>query len=861
MAWHYSNSNTRIDSIQCAMPCALGNSTKGVLRITKEMFDDNGVSVAIQKNSSHSGPQSDSTASLGFNVRNANTPVHLFFHLELAKLFDKSKKKLYMANMIWPFKLTIFGEVYTLISRGFWADSHYWGKVMCNVNGVLGVWMHDDPQNAGYARLVDTVAGSIGGAHQDTSWVIYSRGWTTEEAAPPKFNINWPPPLAEAPSPLNHLLEEDLLPWDRSTPQSPLADVQRKTVEPLVAKATLGRPKKEKESLSTFQFKPAMDLVDPDAEILQARREASWHVHLPSNLIKLAPKAGSAALTKVLGTKEAPAPKKAAATKNVPAPKEVPATKKAPAPKKVPASKKALKISSICLITILSLTFLQRFPKEMGILARPPKFNINWPPPLAEAPSPLNHLLEEDLLPWDRSTPQSPLADVQRKTVEPLVAKATLGRPKKEKNPSVLFNSSQRWIWLIPMLKYYRRAAKPAGIEAPAPKKSGSNQECASTKRSAGNQEGTSTKESAGKQEGTKDILNLPDHNPQPHILTTIPEGDGHTSKVEVDNVNGPLSNNSKIGHELDFTLLQSTNGWPPKFNINSPPPLAEATSPLNHLLEGDLLPLDRNTPQSPLADVQHETVEPLVAKATLGCPKKEKESLTTFEFKPAMDLVDPNAEILQAHREANWHVHLPSNLIELAPKAGSAALTKVLGTKKAPAPKKVPATKNVLAPKEVPATKKAPAPKKVPASKKALALKNGPVPKKPPASTSCTPLTSQAAAITPFQPALLTDADWERMAACGDAYWKSHQKEQTAAEIRMSSQDNKPPTPSQLPPTFHPKSCLNNSILNQSQKRKITGCSSIKTPDNKQVACENWIDVNDVNAANDDDQRSSNSK
>ncbi|KAI7950590.1 hypothetical protein MJO29_009264 [Puccinia striiformis f. sp. tritici] len=708
MAWHYSNSNTRIDSIRCAMPCALGNSTKGVLRITKEMFDDNGVSCSNPKEllslwstiglhgiSGIQCPQckanskktklrkakpivEDSAVLTPSNNLNklsiisfleANTPVHLFFHLELAKLFDKSKKKLYMANMIWPFKLTIFGEVYTLISRGFWADSHYWGKVMCNVNGVLGVWMHDDPQNAGYARLVDTVAGSIGGAHQDTSWVIYSRGWTTEEAAPPKFNINSPPPLAEAPSPLNHLLEEDLLPWDRSTPQSPLADVQRKTVEPLVAKATLGRPKKEKESLSTFQFKPAMDLVDPDAEILQARREASWHVHLPSNLIKLAPKAGSAALTKVLGTKEAPAPKKAAATKNVPAPKEVPATKKAPAPKKVPASKKALKISSICLITILSLTFLQRFPKEMGILARPPKFNIN------------------------------------------------------------------------------------------------------------------------------------------------------------------------------------------------SPPPLAEATSPLNHLLEEDLLPLDRNTPQSPLADVQHETVEPLVAKATLGCPKKEKESLTTFEFKPAMDLVDPNAEILQAHREANWHVHLPSNLIELAPKAGSAALTKVLGTKKAPAPKKVPATKNALAPKEVPATKKAPAPKKVPASKKALALKNGPVPKKPPASTSCTPLTSQAAAITPFQPALLTDADWERMAACGDAYWKSHRKEQTAAEIRMSSQDNKPPTPSQLPPTFHPKSCLNNSILNQSQKRKITGCSSIKTPDNKQVACENWIDVNDVNAANDDDQRSSNSK
>ncbi|KAI7947564.1 hypothetical protein MJO28_009472 [Puccinia striiformis f. sp. tritici] len=824
MAWHYSNLNTRIDSIRCAMPCALGNSTKGVLRITKEMFDDNGVSCSNPKEllslwstiglhgiSGIQCPQckanskktklrkakpivEDSAVLTPSNNLNklsiisfleANTPVHLFFHLELAKLFDKSKKKLYMANMIWPFKLTIFGEVYTLISRGFWADSHYWGKVMCNVNGVLGVWMHDDPQNAGYARLVDTVAGSIGGAHQDTSWVIYSRGWTTEEAAPPKFNINWPPPLAEAPSPLNHLLEEDLLPWDHSTPQSPLADVQRKTVEPLVAKATLGRPKKEKESLSTFQFKPAMDLVDPDAEILQARREASWHVHLPSNLIKLAPKAGSAALTKV-----------------------------------------------------------------------PPKFNINWPPPLAEAPSPLNHLLEEDLLPWDHSTPQSPLADVQRKTVEPLVAKATLGRPKKEKESLSTFQFKPAMDLVDPdaeILQARREASwhvhLPSNLIKLAPK-AGS----AALTKVLGTKEAPAPKKAAA----TKNV-------PAPKEVPATKKAPA-PKKVPASKKALKISSICLITI-LSLTFLQrfpkemGILARPPKFNINSPPPLAEATSPLNHLLEEDLLPLDRNTPQSHLADVQHETVEPLVAKATLGCPKKEKESLTTFEFKPAMDLVDPNAEILQAHREANWHVHLPSNLIELAPKAGSAALTKVLGTKKAPAPKKVPATKNALAPKEVPATKKAPAPKKVPASKKALALKNGPVPKKPPASTSCTPLTSQAAAITPFQPALLTDADWERMAACGDAYWKSHQKEQTAAEIRMSSQDNKPPTPSQLPPTFHPKSCLNNSILNQSQKRKITGCSSIKTPDNKQVACENWIDVNDVNAANDDDQRSSNSK
>ncbi|KNF03050.1 hypothetical protein PSTG_03645 [Puccinia striiformis f. sp. tritici PST-78] len=45
-------------------------------------------------------------------------------------------------------------------------------------------------------------------------------------------------------------------------------------------------------------------------------------------------------------------------------------------------------------------------------------------------------------------------------------------------------------------------------------------------------------------------------------------------------------------------------------------------------------------------------------------------------------------------------------------------------------------------------------------------------------------------------------------------------------------------------------------TIVDQSQKRKITGCSSIEAPDNKRVACDKGNDVDDVNAVINDDQR-----
>ncbi|KAI7957038.1 hypothetical protein MJO28_004133, partial [Puccinia striiformis f. sp. tritici] len=57
-----------------------------------------------------------------------------------------------------------------------------------------------------------------------------------------------------------------------TTPRFPAADAQHKKVEPPVAEAKLGRPKKGKES--------AMDVVDPEAERNQARYKANRSVHL-----------------------------------------------------------------------------------------------------------------------------------------------------------------------------------------------------------------------------------------------------------------------------------------------------------------------------------------------------------------------------------------------------------------------------------------------------------------------------------------------------------------------------------------------------------------------------------------------------
>ncbi|OAV90028.1 hypothetical protein PTTG_28449 [Puccinia triticina 1-1 BBBD Race 1] len=105
----------------------------------------------------------------------SQAPPHLYFHIDISSICNEDEQQDFMGKMIWPFKLTVSGEVYNLISRGYWGADHYWG--------VTGVWLHNDQINAGFAQLVDPLPGSISGAHPHTSWLIYSRGWTNNEAA------------------------------------------------------------------------------------------------------------------------------------------------------------------------------------------------------------------------------------------------------------------------------------------------------------------------------------------------------------------------------------------------------------------------------------------------------------------------------------------------------------------------------------------------------------------------------------------------------------------------------------------------------------------------------------------------------
>ncbi|PLW16793.1 hypothetical protein PCANC_15395 [Puccinia coronata f. sp. avenae] len=88
-------------------------------------------------------------------------PPHLYFQVDAVPLIGISKKVEFMEQINWPFKLNVLGEVYTLISCGYWGNNHYWVKVLRTVQGVTGVWLHNDLDNAGYAQMVDSVPGSI----------------------------------------------------------------------------------------------------------------------------------------------------------------------------------------------------------------------------------------------------------------------------------------------------------------------------------------------------------------------------------------------------------------------------------------------------------------------------------------------------------------------------------------------------------------------------------------------------------------------------------------------------------------------------------------------------------------------------
>ncbi|OAV90802.1 hypothetical protein PTTG_28211 [Puccinia triticina 1-1 BBBD Race 1] len=93
----------------------------------------------------------------------------------------KNKQQTFMAGLDFPRYLEFHGVKYTLFACSFWNGSHYWCKMLKNLGGILGVWMHDNRQNGGIARLISPDQSTISGRAPNTSWVFYSRLWSSSE--------------------------------------------------------------------------------------------------------------------------------------------------------------------------------------------------------------------------------------------------------------------------------------------------------------------------------------------------------------------------------------------------------------------------------------------------------------------------------------------------------------------------------------------------------------------------------------------------------------------------------------------------------------------------------------------------------
>ncbi|POW13555.1 hypothetical protein PSHT_07721 [Puccinia striiformis] len=162
-------------------------------------------------------------------------PQHLYFFNEAASLTDPAVRDRYMASINWPSKLVVAGHSYTLFSRGFWINHHYWCKVVrSGEGGVTGVWLHDEAQHEGIARLVNKDITSIAGCQPGTSWVFYTRVWTASEDQYVRdaiSKISKDHPNAEGDTPFIHLAK-----LIKAAPmvgeELPLADQRSHTNEP-----------------------------------------------------------------------------------------------------------------------------------------------------------------------------------------------------------------------------------------------------------------------------------------------------------------------------------------------------------------------------------------------------------------------------------------------------------------------------------------------------------------------------------------------------------------------------------------------------------------------------------------------------
>ncbi|KNE93135.1 hypothetical protein PSTG_13524 [Puccinia striiformis f. sp. tritici PST-78] len=85
-------------------------------------------------------------------------PPHLYFYLDIATLpKNRPEQRKFMDTTEWPFD-------------------------MMTSAGVTGIWLQDDADNSGWACLMSAHPSTIAGTSRGTSWVMYSRTWTTEES-------------------------------------------------------------------------------------------------------------------------------------------------------------------------------------------------------------------------------------------------------------------------------------------------------------------------------------------------------------------------------------------------------------------------------------------------------------------------------------------------------------------------------------------------------------------------------------------------------------------------------------------------------------------------------------------------------
>jgi hypothetical protein len=100
-------------------------------------------------------------------------PLHLYFHLDVTTTSDVPSRQDFVDSTNWPFHLSVGGSTYTLFARGYYSGNHYWCKVLRSAVGTIGIWLHNNAENDGYACLISHIPSSIAGPSPSTSWLMY----------------------------------------------------------------------------------------------------------------------------------------------------------------------------------------------------------------------------------------------------------------------------------------------------------------------------------------------------------------------------------------------------------------------------------------------------------------------------------------------------------------------------------------------------------------------------------------------------------------------------------------------------------------------------------------------------------------